>query len=143
MNSITVSGRLTRDVETRDIGEKVILKFSIAVNDKAGEKEVTSFFDVEKFVDSKYAAGYVKFLTKGSLVLVNGKMQQDEYTGKDGETKKAWRLKAFEIAGVPGKTDGEASEFPKASGKPAPAKAGSHTRRTAAKPAQSDEDVPF
>lgn len=96
LNRVQLIGRLGKDPETRFIpsGTKVC-KFSIAVSRRwrasDGElKEATDWFTVE-------AWGHLgeicqKYLTKGRLVYVEGRLQPDKYEDSKGETKYVMRI---------------------------------------------------
>lgn len=85
MNKIILMGRLTKDVEvTATANGNKVAKFSLAVNrPKRGEKEEADFFRVTVF--GKQAEACEKYIAKGSLVLVKGRIQTGTYTNKDGD----------------------------------------------------------
>lgn len=92
INSITVSGRLTRDSEMQQTsGGTSLLKFSIANNrgkKKMKEKWVDqepNFFNFILF--GKFGEKLQQYLTKGSQVVVTGVLQQSRWTDKDGNKK--------------------------------------------------------
>ena len=88
MNKVILMGRLTRDPEMRvSQGENAlnIAKFSLAVDrryQKNGEKE-TDFFNCTAF--GKQAEFVDKYLKQGTKVLVTGRVQNDNYTNKEGQ----------------------------------------------------------
>ena len=86
MNSVVLIGRLTRDPEVRYTAgtQMAVCKFTIATNDWVGEKEVTSYPRVVVF--GKQAENCERRLAKGRLVGVQGRLQTDSYTNKDGAT---------------------------------------------------------
>lgn len=86
MNSVVLIGRLTRDPEVRYTAgtQMAVCKFTIAINDWVGEKEVTSYPRVVVF--GKQAENCERRLAKGRLVGVQGRLQTDSYTNKDGAT---------------------------------------------------------
>lgn len=97
-NIWVLTGNLTRDVETRQVGESVVAKFSIAYNSvwkKDGEKkERVSYFDIEIWgAQAEIAA---KFLEKGSQVTVMGEAIQDIWE-KDGEKRSKVFMKASDL----------------------------------------------
>ena len=80
MNTVVLSGRLTREPELRrtDSGNSVI-SFCIAVRSSA---EHTNFLDCvayEKLADLIYAN-----VTKGEKIVVSGTLNQRTYKGQDG-----------------------------------------------------------
>lgn len=85
LNVVTLVGRLAQDAEMRQAGETVVSSFSIAVSDGFGEKAKTSFFNVN--VWGKQADALTKYLVKGTQVGVTGKLAQESWKTKDGETR--------------------------------------------------------
>lgn len=85
MNSVTLVGRLTRDPDIRYAGENPVAKFTVAVaRPKVNGKEATSDFpNVVCF--GKTAELVEKYITKGRLVGISGRIQTGNYTDKDGK----------------------------------------------------------
>ena len=86
LNRIVLTGRLTRDPELRrTTSEMAVASFTIAVDDNVkgvnGEK-TTTFIGVT--VWDKQADTVAKFLRKGSLVGVDGRIHQRTFERKDG-----------------------------------------------------------
>ncbi|MBQ1483990.1 MAG: single-stranded DNA-binding protein [Eubacterium sp.] len=88
MNSVVLIGRLTRDPELRYTAgnQMAIAKFSIAVDrpQRAGKEKETDYPRITVF--GKQAENCEKFLTKGRLVAVQGRLQTGSYQDKDGKT---------------------------------------------------------
>lgn len=84
MNRLTIIGRLTRDPEIRmtQDGQTTIARFGIAV-DRRGKEQKADFFNVTAF--NKTAQFAEKYLKKGTKIAIGGRIQQDEYTNKDGQ----------------------------------------------------------
>ncbi len=91
-----VVGRLGRDVELKEYGENKVARFSVATSYyqmSGGDKtEQTEWYNVS--VWNKVAENCAKFLSKGSLVLVEGTIQTRTYKNSDGVDSKASELKA-------------------------------------------------
>lgn len=85
MNSVALVGRLTRDPEVRYAGETPVARFSLAVaRPKQKDKEATSDFpSVVCF--GKTAELVEKYLGKGRLIGITGRIQTGNYTDKDGK----------------------------------------------------------
>lgn len=99
MNKIILSGNLTREPELQSTQSGVSLcKFTVAVQDIVanadGEKE-TDFFNVTAW--RGLADNCEKYLTKGSKVLVIGKLKNRSYEGKDGTKKYVTDVMASEV----------------------------------------------
>lgn len=89
LNKVIIAGRICKEPESRTVGESMVARFSVAVNEKwkdkqGNPKESTTFFDCEAW------GGQAKFITtyirKGQTVLVEAKYQTDTYE-KDGQKK--------------------------------------------------------
>ena len=87
MNKVILMGRLTRDPEVRySQGEKqtAIGRFSLAVDrriKREGQPEA-DFFNCTAF--GKIGEFVEKYLKKGTKVVVEGSLQNNHYTDKDG-----------------------------------------------------------
>lgn len=84
-NKVILMGRLTRDPELRTSQSGVTLcRFSIAVDRrfKQGEEKKADFFNVVCF---RQTAEFVsKYFSKGRCILVEGSVQNDNYTDNNG-----------------------------------------------------------
>jgi single-strand DNA-binding protein len=100
VNKTILLGRLTRDPDVRYTQAKepmVIAKFSLAVNRKIkreGEPDadffnVTAFGALGKFVE--------KYLKRGMQIVLTGRIQNDNYTNKNGEKVYSVQIIAEEI----------------------------------------------
>lgn len=91
LNQITLMGRMTRDPELRQTpGGSAVANFSLAVErdikDKASGERVTDFIDCVAWA---HTANFVsKYCTKGSLVVVSGRLQIRDWTDKDGNKRR-------------------------------------------------------
>ena len=84
-NRIILMGRLTKDPELRTTQSGVTMcRFSIAV-DRAyskGQEKQTDFFDITAW---RQTAEFVsKYFTKGRMILIEGKLQNNNYTDNSG-----------------------------------------------------------
>ncbi|MCC6546353.1 single-stranded DNA-binding protein [Candidatus Sumerlaeota bacterium] len=89
LNRVLMIGNLTRDPESRSTNTGLnVTKFSIAVNDRRSGKdsETTMFIRVEAW--GKTGDLVAQYMTKGSQVLVEGRLKIDEYKAKDGTDRK-------------------------------------------------------
>lgn len=84
MNKAILTGRLTRDPEIRvtQDGQTTIARFGLAVDRKQKEQKA-DFFNLTAF--NKTAQFAEKYLKKGTKVNVIGRLQNDEYTNRDGQ----------------------------------------------------------
>lgn len=90
MNIVILSGRLGRDAEARQAGERWVIKFTVATNRRANVNgqwvDTAEWHNVEMWGNSANAA---EFLKKGAQVTVSGSLRYDEYDGKDGVKRRA------------------------------------------------------
>lgn len=89
MNKVFLIGRLTRDPELRYTGSNVaVATFSLAVNrpftNQAGEREA-DFINI--VVWRKQAENVKNYLTQGSQIAVDGRIQTRSYDGEDGKKR--------------------------------------------------------
>ncbi len=97
MNSIHISGNLTREPELQGIqgSDYSVIKFAIANNDErrklnTGQYEnIASFFDCEYW--TKNPQHWMKQLYKGTPVVIEGRLKQEKWE-KDGQTRYAIRI---------------------------------------------------
>lgn len=100
MNKVILMGNLTRDPEIRYTqGEKTmaIARFSLAINrrfSRDGETNV-DFFNCTAF--GKQAEFVEKYFRQGSRMLLVGRIQNDNYTNKNGEKVYSVQIMADEI----------------------------------------------
>ena len=107
MNKVILCGRLTADPETKtgqtQTGEYVVTRFSVAVDrrfKREGEKDA-DFFSCTAF--AKTASFIGKYFSKGKRILVVGRIENDEYTAKDGTNVKTNRVIVEEAEFADGK----------------------------------------
>jgi single-strand DNA-binding protein len=86
-------GNLTKDVESRMVGESEVAKFGVAVN---GYKDSVEFFDCEYWKPGRVT----EFLVRGTPVLVEGEIQTQSWE-RDGEKKsrKVVRVMRLQLLG--------------------------------------------
>jgi len=100
MNKIILMGRLTRDPEVRysqGASQTAIARFSIAVDrriKREGEPDA-DFFNCTAF--GKQAEFIEKYLRKGVKIVVCGRLQNDNYTNKEGQMVYSVRVMVDEI----------------------------------------------
>lgn len=89
MNKVFLIGRLTRDPELRYTGNNTaVASFSLAVNrnftNQAGEREA-DFINI--VVWRKQAENVKNYLTQGSQVAIDGRLQTRSYDDQDGKKR--------------------------------------------------------
>lgn len=85
MNNWTGIGRLTKDPQMGAIPQTqtTVAKFTMAIDDGYGENKRTNFIPVTVF--GKSAEACERFLAKGRMVAVEGKIQTGSYTNQNGQ----------------------------------------------------------
>lgn len=123
LNNITIMGRMTRDPEIRRTQSgTAVASFTIACErdfSNNGEKE-TDFIDC---VAWKNTADFIgKYFTKGSMIVINGRLQSRSWTDKDGRNRKTVEILANSVYFGESKKSAETSGRPdSAPAYPAPA----------------------
>ena len=87
MNAVHITGRLTRNPEVRYKDDLAIARFSVAINrvkGPNGEDRGADFPNIVVF--GRVAENIEKYLSKGSLISVSGRIQTGSYKGKEGNT---------------------------------------------------------
>lgn len=99
LNRITITGRLTHDPELRTTQSGIsVVTFSLAnqrnYKNSAGERD-TDFFNVTAW---RSTAEFVsQYFSKGSLIIVDGRLESRKYTDKDGNNRVAIEIKADNV----------------------------------------------
>ena len=89
MNKVILMGRLTRDPEVRysqGASQTAVARFSIAVDRRFGKREGepdADFFNCTAF--GKTAEFVERYLHKGTKIALSGRIQNDNYTNKEGQ----------------------------------------------------------
>lgn len=133
MNRVILIGRLVRDPEMRSTTTgKSVASFSIAVDRriKGQDGKDADFFRVSAW--GQTAEFVSNYLTKGRLVAVDGRLQQRNYTDKDGNNRESIEVVADNVQGLDRPKDGTGGGSPDGGGSP----------RVGAAPAEDEYD-PF
>lgn len=101
INSVSISGNLTRDPELRQTqGGNSILNFSIAVNDRRQDRQTGEWEDYPNYVDcvmfGARAGAVARYLQKGSKVAVQGKLRYSSWE-KDGQRRSKLEVAVDEL----------------------------------------------
>lgn len=113
LNKIVIMGRLTRDPELRRTqGGTAVTSFTMAVDrdfkSQSGEKE-TDFIDVVAWRNTgEFAA---KYLAKGRMAAVEGRIQVRDWQDKDGNRRKSVEVVADNVYFADSKRDSKPQEF--------------------------------
>jgi single-strand DNA-binding protein len=140
VNRVILAGRLTRDPEVRytpsgtavaDLGLAITESFK----NKEGEWEEKPVF-VDVVVWGRQAETSGEYLYKGSPVLVEGRLQLDQWENQQGEKRSKLRVRAerVQFLGAPRKDEGNATQADSAGGSVSQGNGPAVT---------DDEDIPF
>jgi single-strand DNA-binding protein len=147
-NKITLIGNLGRDPELRYTPQgDAVCDFSVAVNDrkrdKAGEwQDVTTWFKVTLW--GKKAENASKYLTKGRKAYVEGRLQLEEWTDRDGNTRHTLTVQGSEVQFLDGRNEGGEADHAPDNSYSAPSGSSSNDNFTQeTKSSATDDDIPF
>lgn len=104
VNQCNFVGNLTRDAESRTVGEAEVARYSIAIN---GRKDKVMYIDCDHW----RPGGVVPYLTKGQPVFVTGELEQQSWE-KDGQTrtKMVLQVRQLQLLGGGKKKDSAVEE---------------------------------
>ena len=93
LNRVVIMGRITRDIELRYTNTQVpVASFTVAVDrDKSsGQEKQTDFIDC---IAWRSAAEFVnKYYRKGSMIVVDGRLQSRKWQDRDGNKRINWEV---------------------------------------------------
>ncbi len=101
VNKVILVGNLGRDAELRYTPSgAAVAKFSLATtevwNDKGGQRqERTEWHNIDLW--GKQAESLSEYLVKGKQVYVEGRLQTDEYTDKEGTKRKSTKVRCDRV----------------------------------------------
>ena len=113
MNKVILTGRLVRDPEDKmTVGGTSVCEFVIAVDRpfrKGAEKETDFIGCIAWRATAEFV---VKHFHKGSPILVEGRMQNDKWTDKEGKIRDKWRVTVDNVDFFGGAAVGESATEP-------------------------------
>ncbi len=83
-NKVVLTGRITAEPELKTSGEKEFMNFSLAVN-RYGKDAAADFFKVVVF--GKTAEFISKYIHKGDLLLIEGRLSTSSWVDNNGVKK--------------------------------------------------------
>lgn len=112
-NIVCLTGRLTRDPDVRYKEDLAIARFALAVaRPKMNGKEATSDFP-SIIAFGKTAEMAEKYLSKGKLIAIIGRIQTGNYTDKDGKKVYTTDVVAEKIEFLESKRNEESKDEPR------------------------------
>lgn len=138
LNSVTLSGNLTRDPELRATpGGTSVLNVRIAVNDRVKDQHTgewtdrPNYFDVDLF--GRRADALANILSRGMKVAIAGRLRWREWEAQDGGKRQAVSVVADTVELMQQRDGGSGS-----------AQASTSAPQSASKPwSEDDDDIPF
>ena len=133
MNKVILMGRLVRDPEIRQTGGEestAIARYTLAVaRNKKTDDDSADFFSCTVF--GKGAEFAEKYLRKGMMIMVVGKIKIDSYTNKEGKKVRTTQIIVDEQEFAQNKKDASYNERP------------SYDGDFSELPEDMEEDLPF
>ena len=143
INSVIIMGRLTYDPELRTTPNGIsVVRFQVACDrnfSRSGEDKKTDFIDVTAW---RQTAEFVsRYFRKGSMIAVEGSIQTDNFTDKDGNKRKSVQVVANNVSFCGSKAESGTTSNPVFS-QPAPSSA-SADNSDFEEISDDDDDLPF
>lgn len=131
VNKTILQGRLTAtpEIRTTQSGHKVT-SFTVAWNEKYGDKETNLFLNCTAWNGT--AEFVCKYFAKGQQIIVEGKLQTNSFTDKDGNNRSIIDLSVDGVSFCGSKSDNTLAI--------APAEANA---KSVVVPVDDDDDYPF
>jgi len=95
-----ITGRITADAKVNTVkGDKEVVNFSIAVNDRYKVKGTNEVKEFVTFINVAWwiSTGIVKILKKGAIVTVTGRLSCNAYLDMNGNAKASINFNADKI----------------------------------------------
>lgn len=90
VNLMVLQGRLTKDVETKNVGDASLCSFTVAWSEKYKDKETQLFMDCQAW---RGTADFIsKYFGKGQEIIVVGKLHTEKWQDKDGNNRSNIRM---------------------------------------------------
>lgn len=143
INTVALMGRLTFDPELKTTPSGVsVVRFQVACDrnfQRAGEERKADFIDVTAW---RQTAEFVsRYFQKGSMIAIEGSIQTDSYTDKDGNKRKSVQVVANNVSFCGSKAESGTASTP-AYAQPAPSYA-SADNSDFEEIVDDDDDLPF
>ncbi len=143
INTVVLMGRLTFDPELRSTPSGVsFVQFRVACDRnyvRQGEERKSDFIDVTAW---RQTAEFVsRYFRRGSMIAIEGSIQTDNYTDKDGNNRKSVRVVANNVSFCGSKSESGTNTNP-AFAQPAPSYANADNSDFE-EIVDDDDDLPF
>lgn len=102
VNKVMIIGRVGQTPQVRTVGENKVANFTVATTEKYKDREDTEWHNIA--VWGKLADVVEKWVDKGMMVYIEGKIKTEKYT-KDGQDKFVVRIMASSLQMLSKKED--------------------------------------
>jgi single-strand DNA-binding protein len=141
LNKVFLIGHLTRDPETKAVGETSVTNFGIATNhkwkSKSGEQKEDVYFGECQCWGTRGEA-IARFVKKGDALSVQGRLRLENWDDKNGVKQSRTRIEVEDFQFLGGKPSGEPEQKPAARTTNAPSR-----RPAVAAAMDPDPEIPF
>lgn len=103
LNTFCCTGNLGGDAETKDFDGRIKARYRIAIS---GRKDSTTWLTCDHWDCHQ---NLLPYLTKGKKVAISGRIEEQGWTGKDGQPKSAIVLVVSNVTLLGGKEEPEAA----------------------------------
>ena len=90
MNKVMIMGNIGGDLELRKAGETSVVDFGLATNRKVKGEQVADWHNIVLW--GVAAENACKYLNRGDQVIVEGSIQYETWTDKEGVEKKTTKI---------------------------------------------------
>jgi len=147
VNKVILVGRMGRDPEVRYTSSgQAVANFSVAADetyrDRAGERQKRTEWH-KIVVWGKQAEIAQKYLKKGSLIYLEGRIQTREYTDRDQNKRTSFEIVCNNFRMLGGRGEGGTAPSGGGAGEEMEAPAAQQGEEVGAGSDVSDEDIPF
>jgi single-strand DNA-binding protein len=141
LNKVFLIGHLTRDPETKAVGETSVTNFGIATNhkwkSKSGEQKEDVYFGECQCWGTRGEA-IARFVKKGDALSVQGRLRLENWDDKNGVKQSRTRIEVEDFQFLGGKPGSEPEQKPAARTTNAPSR-----RPAVAAAMDPDPEIPF
>ena len=101
LNKVQLIGRVGKDPEIKNLGASKVAKFSLAISEKYKGEERTEWQNI--VVWNKTAEYVEKYVSKGSLLYLEGKIQTKGWDDKNGNKRFSTEIVCFNLQSLDSK----------------------------------------
>ena len=101
LNKVQLIGRVGKQPEIKDLGSSKVAKFSLAISEKYKGEERTEWQNI--VVWNKTAEYVEKYVSKGSLIYLEGKIQTKAWDDKNGNKRFSTEIVCFNLQSLDSK----------------------------------------